>query len=199
MCCSSANRRGSRVEEQARLAIQVKEKSPATKECRAQRRAVVYLGHERHPSVCFGPHAAGRARGGRYVSGTRRASTGAWRLVKNACARGDPLPGLVRRRQVQDTRERLESILRQRIAVLDGSWGVLLQREGRGRGGLPRPVVPRPRPRRRRRPRPAQPDAAGPDLPIHGEYFAAGPTSPRRTRSPRRPSARRLRLRRGDR
>jgi 5-methyltetrahydrofolate--homocysteine methyltransferase len=30
---------------------------------------------------------------------------------------------------VQDTRERLESILRQRIAVLDGSWGVLLQRE----------------------------------------------------------------------
>jgi len=36
---------------------------------------------------------------------------------------------------VQDTRERLESILRQRIAVLDGSWGVLLQREVRGEEG----------------------------------------------------------------
>jgi 5-methyltetrahydrofolate--homocysteine methyltransferase len=33
---------------------------------------------------------------------------------------------------VQDTRERLESILRQRIAVLDGSWGVLIQRRVRG-------------------------------------------------------------------
>ena len=33
---------------------------------------------------------------------------------------------------MQDTRERLESILRQRIAVLDGSWGVLIQREVRG-------------------------------------------------------------------
>jgi 5-methyltetrahydrofolate--homocysteine methyltransferase len=36
---------------------------------------------------------------------------------------------------VQDTRERLESILRQRVAVLDGSWGVLLQREVRGEEG----------------------------------------------------------------
>ncbi len=36
---------------------------------------------------------------------------------------------------MQDTRERLESILRQRIAVLDGSWGVLLQREVRGEEG----------------------------------------------------------------
>jgi 5-methyltetrahydrofolate--homocysteine methyltransferase len=33
---------------------------------------------------------------------------------------------------VQDTRERLESILRQRIAFLDGSWGVLIQRRVRG-------------------------------------------------------------------
>jgi 5-methyltetrahydrofolate--homocysteine methyltransferase len=33
---------------------------------------------------------------------------------------------------VQDTRERLESILRQRIAILDGSWGVLIQRRVRG-------------------------------------------------------------------
>ncbi len=31
-----------------------------------------------------------------------------------------------------DTRERLESILRQRIAVLDGSWGVLIQKQVRG-------------------------------------------------------------------
>jgi 5-methyltetrahydrofolate--homocysteine methyltransferase len=33
---------------------------------------------------------------------------------------------------VQDSRERLESILRQRIAVLDGSWGVLIQKQVRG-------------------------------------------------------------------
>jgi 5-methyltetrahydrofolate--homocysteine methyltransferase len=33
---------------------------------------------------------------------------------------------------VQDTRERLESILTQRIAVLDGSWGVLIQKRVRG-------------------------------------------------------------------
>jgi 5-methyltetrahydrofolate--homocysteine methyltransferase len=33
---------------------------------------------------------------------------------------------------VSDTRERLESILRQRIAVLDGSWGVLIQRQVQG-------------------------------------------------------------------
>ena len=36
---------------------------------------------------------------------------------------------------MQDTRERLESILSQRIAVLDGSWGVLIQREVRGEEG----------------------------------------------------------------
>src|SRR5436190_230489 len=30
------------------------------------------------------------------------------------------------------TRDRLEAILRERIAVLDGSWGVLIQREVRG-------------------------------------------------------------------
>jgi 5-methyltetrahydrofolate--homocysteine methyltransferase len=34
--------------------------------------------------------------------------------------------------KVQDARERLESILRQRIAVLDGSWGVLIQKRVRG-------------------------------------------------------------------
>jgi 5-methyltetrahydrofolate--homocysteine methyltransferase len=33
---------------------------------------------------------------------------------------------------VQDTREKLESILRQRIGVLDGSWGVLIQKQVRG-------------------------------------------------------------------
>jgi 5-methyltetrahydrofolate--homocysteine methyltransferase len=33
---------------------------------------------------------------------------------------------------VQDARERLESILKQRIAVLDGSWGVLIQKRVRG-------------------------------------------------------------------
>jgi len=33
---------------------------------------------------------------------------------------------------VPDTRQKLEAILRDRIAVLDGSWGVLIQRELRG-------------------------------------------------------------------
>ena len=31
-----------------------------------------------------------------------------------------------------DTRDTLEAILSERIAVLDGSWGVLIQREVRG-------------------------------------------------------------------
>src|SRR5215217_6424028 len=33
---------------------------------------------------------------------------------------------------LSDTRDRLESLLRERIAVLDGSWGVLIQRDVRG-------------------------------------------------------------------
>ena len=33
---------------------------------------------------------------------------------------------------MQDARTRLEAILRERIAVLDGSWGVLIQREVKG-------------------------------------------------------------------
>src|SRR3954468_367424 len=33
---------------------------------------------------------------------------------------------------VQDARTRLEALLADRIAVLDGSWGVLIQREIRG-------------------------------------------------------------------
>jgi 5-methyltetrahydrofolate--homocysteine methyltransferase len=75
---------------------------------------------------------------------------------------------------VQDTRERLESILRQRIAVLDGSWGVLLQREVRGEEGFRGEWF-----------RDHSHDVAGdPDLlnltqpeliaRIHDEYFAAG-------------------------
>jgi 5-methyltetrahydrofolate--homocysteine methyltransferase len=75
---------------------------------------------------------------------------------------------------VQDTRERLESILRKRIAVLDGSWGVLLQREVRGEEGYRGEWF-----------RDHSHDVAGdPDLlnltqpelisRIHGEYFAAG-------------------------
>jgi len=75
---------------------------------------------------------------------------------------------------VHDTRERLESILRQRIAVLDGSWGVLLQREVRGEEGYRGEWF-----------RDHSHDLAGdPDLlnltqpelisRIHGEYFAAG-------------------------
>ena len=75
---------------------------------------------------------------------------------------------------MQDTRERLESILKQRIAVLDGSWGVLLQREVRGEEGYRGEWF-----------RDHSHDLAGdPDLlnltqpelisRIHGEYFAAG-------------------------
>ena len=75
---------------------------------------------------------------------------------------------------MQDTRERLESILRQRVAVLDGSWGVLLQREVRGEEGYRGEWF-----------RDHGHDVAGdPDLlnltqpelisRIHGEYFAAG-------------------------
>jgi 5-methyltetrahydrofolate--homocysteine methyltransferase len=75
---------------------------------------------------------------------------------------------------MQDARTRLEAILRERIAVLDGSWGVLIQREVRGeeayRGD-----------RFKNHPR----DVAGdPDLlnitrpevvlDIHRQYFAAG-------------------------
>ncbi len=75
---------------------------------------------------------------------------------------------------MQETRERLESILRQRIAVLDGSWGVLLQREVRGEESYRGEWF-----------RDHSHDVAGdPDLlnltqpelisRIHGEYFAAG-------------------------
>jgi 5-methyltetrahydrofolate--homocysteine methyltransferase len=75
---------------------------------------------------------------------------------------------------VVDTRERLESILRQRIAVLDGSWGVLIQKRVRGEDEY-----------RGERFRDHPRDVAGnPDLlnltqpeivrEIHRSYFAAG-------------------------
>jgi len=73
-----------------------------------------------------------------------------------------------------DTRRRLEAILRERIAVLDGSWGVLIQREVRGEEAY-----------RGERFRDHSHDVAGdPDLlnltrpevvaRIHDDYFAAG-------------------------
>src|ERR687883_1035619 len=72
------------------------------------------------------------------------------------------------------TRQRLESLLRERIVVLDGSWGVLIQREVRGEEAY-----------RGERFRDHPQDVAGdPDLlnltrpdvvlGIHREYFAAG-------------------------
>src|SRR5436190_4763741 len=72
------------------------------------------------------------------------------------------------------TRDRLEAILRERIAVLDGSWGVLIQREVRGEEAY-----------RGERFRDHLRDVAGdPDLlnltrpdivlGIHRDYFAAG-------------------------
>src|SRR5947209_8269557 len=75
---------------------------------------------------------------------------------------------------MEGTRQRLEAILRERIAVLDGSWGVLIQRELRGEDAYRgEPFRDHPR------------DVAGdPDLlnitrpevvaRIHDEYFAAG-------------------------
>jgi len=76
--------------------------------------------------------------------------------------------------QVADTREQLESILRERIVVLDGSWGVLIQRELRGEDAY-----------RGERFREHSHDVAGdPDLlnitrpevvsRIHNDYFEAG-------------------------
>src|SRR5437879_3890953 len=75
---------------------------------------------------------------------------------------------------MQDARTRLEAILRERIAVLDGSWGVLIQREVRGEDAY-----------RGERFRDHPRDVAGdPDLlnltrpevvaRIHHDYFAAG-------------------------
>jgi 5-methyltetrahydrofolate--homocysteine methyltransferase len=75
---------------------------------------------------------------------------------------------------MQDARIRLEAILRERIAVLDGSWGVLIQRQVRGEEAYRGE-------RFREHPR----DVAGdPDLlnitrpevvlEIHRQYFAAG-------------------------
>ena len=72
------------------------------------------------------------------------------------------------------TRQRLEAVLRERIAVLDGSWGVLIQREVRGEEAY-----------RGERFRDHPRDVAGdPDLlnvtrpevvaRIHDDYFAAG-------------------------
>jgi 5-methyltetrahydrofolate--homocysteine methyltransferase len=75
---------------------------------------------------------------------------------------------------MQDARTRLEAILKERIAVLDGSWGVLIQREVRGEEAYrgerfkdhPRDVA-------------GDPDLLNltrPDvvLDIHRRYFAAG-------------------------
>jgi 5-methyltetrahydrofolate--homocysteine methyltransferase len=75
---------------------------------------------------------------------------------------------------VQDARTRLEGILRERIAVLDGSWGVLIQRQVRGEEAY-----------RGERFKDHSRDVAGdPDLlnltrpeivlGIHRDYFAAG-------------------------
>src|SRR5689334_11972311 len=75
---------------------------------------------------------------------------------------------------MQDARTRLEAILRERIAVLDGSWGVLIQRQVRGEEAY-----------RGERFRDHPRDVAGdPDLlnltrpelvlGIHRDYFAAG-------------------------
>src|SRR6059036_4003920 len=75
---------------------------------------------------------------------------------------------------MQDARTRLEAILRERIAVLDGSWGVLIQREVRGEEAYrgerfkdhPRDVAGDPDLLNLTRPEVV--------LGIHRDYFAAG-------------------------
>jgi 5-methyltetrahydrofolate--homocysteine methyltransferase len=75
---------------------------------------------------------------------------------------------------MQDARTRLEEILRERIAVLDGSWGVLIQREVRGEESYrgerfkdhPRDVAGDPDLLNLTRPEVV--------LGIHRDYFAAG-------------------------
>jgi 5-methyltetrahydrofolate--homocysteine methyltransferase len=75
---------------------------------------------------------------------------------------------------MQDARTRLEAILRDRIAVLDGSWGVLIQREVRGEEAYrgerfkdhPRDVAGDPDLLNLTRPEVV--------LGIHRDYFAAG-------------------------
>ena len=76
-------------------------------------------------------------------------------------------------------------------SLLDGSWGVLIQRRGQGRGGLPRRAVRRPSARRRRRSRPAQPDAARRSCSTSTAATSRpARTSRRRTPSPRPRSGR---------
>src|ERR1044072_6114765 len=73
-----------------------------------------------------------------------------------------------------DARTRLEAILRERIAVLDGSWGVLIQKQVRGEEAYrgeqfadhPRDVAGDPDPLNITRPEVV--------LDIHRQYFAAG-------------------------
>src|SRR6266540_1943157 len=75
---------------------------------------------------------------------------------------------------MQDARKRLEGILRERIAVLDGSWGVLIQREVKGEEAYrgerfkdhPRDVAGDPDLLNLTRPEVV--------LDIHRKYFAAG-------------------------
>src|SRR5437588_497426 len=75
---------------------------------------------------------------------------------------------------MQDARTRLEGILAERIAVLDGSWGVLIQREVKGEeayrgerfGDHPRDVAGDPDLLNLTRPEVV--------LGIHRAYFAAG-------------------------
>ena len=67
---------------------------------------------------------------------------------------------------------RLRALLDERIVVLDGAWGTMLQRaglDGDYRGALRRPPAGG-----RGRSRPAQPDAADVVLDIHRRHLAAG-------------------------
>lgn len=46
----------------------------------------------------------------------------------------------------QDRIAALKQIAKERILILDGSWGVMIQKRGLGGGRLPRRALRRPRP-----------------------------------------------------
>ena len=73
-----------------------------------------------------------------------------------------------------DARARLEALLAERIVVLDGSWGVLLQGKGLSEEEFRGERFAEPRPRRQGRPRPAQPHPARHRERDPRAYFDAG-------------------------
>ena len=84
-------------------------------------------------------------------------------------------PPRPRRRSRRATRlDRLPALLRERILVLDGAMGTMVQRYRLSRGRLPRRALRRPPEGRPRQQRPAVPDPPDVVREIHAAYLAAG-------------------------